>query len=196
MRIRALVGHGKMGQLVGRALAPAVRLRGRRRHRSAVAGARRRPDADALDGRRRRDRLLDAGRGRRRTCRRSRAAASTWCIGTTGWQQHEAALRAAIADGRHRHRRRAEFLDRRRAVRGDRRARGEAVRARRRTSAPGARGASRGEEGRAVGHGADAEARDGAGRLSRGRSTCRPRAPASFPARTRSASTARRKRLR
>ena len=58
------------------------------------------------------------------------------------------------------------------------------------------RGASQHEERRAVGNGADAQARDGAGGVSRVRLTSRPRAPASFPACTRSGSTARRIRLR
>ena len=87
-------------------------------------------------------------------------------LGTTGWQPHEPALRQRRRRRRHRHRRRAELLDRRRAVRGDRRARGGAVRRRSRTSAPGCTKRITREEGRAVGHGAAAQARDGAGGLT------------------------------
>ena len=102
-------------------------------------------------------------------------------IGTTGWQAHEADAAAGRRRRRHRRRRGAELLDRRRAVRGDRRAGGDAVRGAGRVRRVAARGASRDEEGRAVGHGAAAEARDGAGRATRGRSTCRRRAPGYIP---------------
>ena len=94
-------------------------------------------DDPRWDGRRRGDRLLVAGRGGRRTCRRWRRRGINVVVGTTGWQQHEAALRQAVADAGVGHRRRAELLDRRRAVRGDGRARGGAVRRRRPSSARG-----------------------------------------------------------
>ena len=137
-----------------------------------------------------------AGVGRRPTCRRSRGAASTSSSARPAGRSTKRRCGRSIARRGRRDRRRAELLDRRRAVRGDRRARGEAVRRAGRVRRVPARGASRGEEGRAVGHGAAAEALDGAGGLPAADRRRRRRAPASFRARTRSASTVRRKRLR
>ena len=116
-----LVGHGKMGQLVGD-LAGQYGCEVGGRDRSAVAAPRRRPDAERWAGV---DVAIDfstADVGDDQRCRRSRAAGINLVVGTTGWSQHEAALRQAVDRRRHRHRRRAEFLDRRRAVRRDRRA--------------------------------------------------------------------------
>src|SRR5206468_9168333 len=64
---------------------------------------------------------------------------------------------------RRRHRRRAEFLDRRRPVRGDRRPGREALRAASGFLGVSPRGASRGEKGRAIRHRAPVEEDDGAG---------------------------------
>ena len=118
-------------------------------------------------------------------------------LGTTGWQR---ARGGAAAGGRgrgHRRRRRAELLDRRRAVRGDRRARGAAVRGRR---------ADFGAWLHEAHHAMKKDAPSGTALLLKrameeaGYSTAdrrrRRRARASFRARTRSVSTARRNRLR
>ncbi len=68
------------------------------------------PDADRWAGV---DVAIDfstAGLGRRPTRRRSRARGINLVVGTTGWSQHEAALRAGRRRRRRRHRRRAELF--------------------------------------------------------------------------------------
>ena len=103
-------------------------------------------------------------------------------IGTTGWGAHEAAHPPRSGGARHRRRRRAELRARREPVRRDRGARRGADVAPRRVRRLDSRAASRGEEGRAVGHRAGArceiDARLG---LPCGRSMSRRRAPASIP---------------
>ena len=193
MRI-VLVGHGKMGQLVGElagqygcevagVIDPGSPLHGGGPDDGKWAGVDVAIDFSTPDSVVANARAL-AGRG------------ISLVIGTTGWSQHETALRAGRRERRHRRGRGAEFLDRRRAVRGDRGAGGAAVRAAGRLRRVRARVASRGEKRRAVRHGAAAEAGDGAAPAIRGRSTSRPRAPASFPGRTRSASMVLPRRLR
>ena len=116
------------------------------------------------------------------TCPRSPGGGINVVLGTTGWQAHEAALRAGGRRGRHRHRRRAELLDRRRAVRGDGRRGGAAVRGRRAEF-----GAFLHEAHHAMKKDAPSgtalllKRDDGRGRVFAGRSTCRRRAPGFIP---------------
>ena len=121
MRI-LLVGHGKMGRLV-ESLAP--------EYGCEVAGVVD-PESPAHAAVRSTIRGGAASTwrsiSRRRmpsptTCRRSPGAASTSSSARPAGSAHEAALRQAVAEAGSRHRRRAELLDRRRAVRGDRGAR-------------------------------------------------------------------------
>ena len=173
-----------------------VRVRGGRRHRPAVAVRPGRAGRRALAGRRCRDRLLDAGLGGRGTSPCSLGAGISVVIGTTGWQKDEPAIRAALAP-RHAAIVAApnfstgvllfEAIVARAAALVGRPARLRRV-------AP--RGASRDEEGRAVRHGADAQEDAWKRPASRVRLTYRRRARGSFRARTRSGSTAPRRRLR
>ena len=183
-----LVGHGQMGRMV-ESLAPRVRLRGRPassiRSRRRTRRTRRRTGGAAVDV------AIDFSSPDAVTtkCRSLARRGINVVIGTTGWQTRGRAARRDCRRG-HRHR------GRRRIFRPASSCSKRSWRGRRRCSPPAgvrrvaARSASRGQEGRAVGHRAAAEAGDGEGRLSRGRSMCRRRAPGTFPACTRSASTA------
>ena len=195
MRI-LLVGHGRMGRMV-ESLAP--------EYGCEVAGivdrqsprARRWPDADAGGASTSRS-ISRIPKPCRVNVPALAGSASTSSIGTTGWSSARSGDRQAV-DGRRRHRRRrrAELLDRRRAVRGARGAGRGAVRAR-----SDEFGAWLHEAHHAMKKDAPsgtallAEARDGSRPATRGRSTCRRRAPDTFPGRTRSVSTARPNRLR
>ena len=176
----------------------AVRLRGRRRRRPDVA-RRRRPRSTIRGGRER-------STWRSTSPRPDAVVAQRHGAGHAGHQhraRHDrlaARTRPSCGSDRRRrgrrHRRRAEFLDRRGAVRGAGRASGRAVRRPARVRRLDPRGASRDEEGRAVRHRAEAEAVDGSGGLHSRRSTSPPPAPATFRAPTRLVSTDRRNRLR
>ena len=129
--------------------------------------------AGSWPGRRRRRRLLDAGGRARATCRALAAA------GVDARRRHDRLAGAtrpscatAVAARRRRRRRRRELLDSASCSStrsAEAAARLFAGRPSLRRVAP--RGASRGQEGRAVGHRAHAEARDGARPATRGRST-------------------------
>ena len=189
-----VVGHGRMGRLVERRTRP--------RYGFEVAGV---LDRAANAG--------GAGRHRRALPRRRRGGR---LLDRRGDARHGAAPRRAGRVARGRHDRLAGA--RGRAARGGRRAPASAPSSPR-TSRSAAnlldalaeaaarllagaeqlrrlhpRGAPRGQEGRALGHGAHAAARRSSAAASRGRSTCRRPAPARSRARTRSASTGRRRR--
>ena len=92
---------------------------------------------------------------------RARGAAAACVIGTTGWSRTRPTLRKRRRRG-HRRRRLAELLDRRRTC--SRCWSADAARLMRRSTRirrVDSRGASRGQAGRAVGHGAAPEAGDG-----------------------------------
>ena len=127
----------------------------------------------------------------REPARARRASASTWWSAPPAGSRTARRLRAAVERRRHRRGGRRQFLGRREAVRRARRGGRPPVRAAGRLRRLPARSASRGEEGRAVGHGAVLESAMERGGADRGRSTCRRPAPGSSPASTRSASTAR-----
>ena len=152
--------------------------------RSPAATASRSPacsTARRTDGRRRRPRERCRGvdvaiEFTTRRCRRSkrpaaRRPASTLVVGTTGWRAHEAELREAVARRGHRRRGRRELLARREHVGRSPRAPASLLAARRQLRRLDPRAAPRGEEGRAVGHRAHAQAAPRARRLRRARST-------------------------
>ena len=102
-------------------------------------------------------------------------------IGTTGWQAHEAGAARPSRPRRHRRGGVGELLARHEPLPARWSRSGAAFAAHADVRRLDPRGAPRGEEGRAVGHGADAAAGDERGRLRARRSTCRRRAPASIP---------------
>ena len=190
MRI-LLLGHGRMGTAGGIARA-GVRRDHRRRDRRAFRAEARSPRATSATSTWRSTSRWPTRC--RRTCRSWPARKINVVIGTTGWQAHEAAMRDDRRERRHRRARGGEFLARHEHVPAGRRRGEPALRAARRIRRLDSRVASRDEEGRAVGDRADDQGGHGAAPVTRGRSTCRRRAPARCPARTRSASTGRRKR--
>ena len=176
--------------------------RWRRQHGFDVAGTRRRRprrgDRDWPDGATSPSISRSPTRCRRTSPRARARAASPVVIGTTGWQAHEAAVRADRGDGGHRRRRGAEFRDRREHV------------PRAWSSERGALMAPQRVFGawiHELHHAAKKDAPSGTAlamerRAARGRATPRPIADRldarrhRFPARTRSASTRRRRRSR
>ena len=177
-----LVGYGKMGRLVEE-LAPA--------HGCEIVGPHRRRHAATGGAGRRGDRLLDRRRAARRTSRATSSASCRSVIGTTGWSAHEAELRRAGRARRARRRRGGELFDRREPVPAHR-GRGRA--------ADAARTTQYGAWIHEAHHATKRDAPSGTAlllrdamvgrRLTAGRSTCRRRGPARFPAFTRSDSTA------
>ena len=194
MRI-LLVGHGKMGRLV-ESLARGARLHGRRHRRSRVV----RPFRSRSTTRGGATWTWPSTSRRRTPCSTtfppSPGGGSTSSSARPAGRRTKRRSAQAVAEAGYRHRRRAELFNRCRAVRGGGRRGGAAVRGRRAVRRVPARSASRDEEGRALGNRPAAETNDGKGGLSRGRSTCRPRARASSRERIRSVSTDRRNRLR
>ena len=160
-----LVGHGKMGRLVGE-LAPeyGCEVAGVIDPLSPRHGGGPTPTAGR---RRRRDRFLDRRGGRSTNAPALARRGINLVVGTTGWAQHEAALRQAIA------RAGVGIVVAPNFSTGVVLFEAIVAHAARLFAAAGrvrrvpARSASRGQEGRAVGHGAAAEARDGAGGFPR-----------------------------
>ena len=189
-----LVGHGKMGRMV-ESLARRIRLRGGRRDRPAVAGARRRtrtPIAGAASMSRSISRSPDAVMTNAPMLARR---GISLVVGTTGWAQHEAQLRQVVADAG------VGIVVAPNFSTGVVLFEAIVAHAARLFAAQSDFGAFLHE----AHHAAKKDAPSGTALLLKqameqagfpGRSMSRRRAPASFPARTRSASTARPKRSR
>ena len=180
-----LVGHGRMGQIV-ESLAPDLRLRaGRHRHRARCPTPSRRDYGQV-------DVAIDFTVPEAVPVNLPQLAARgiNVVIGTTGWLAHEAGAQGRSRARRDWRGRLGQLLPRHEPVHAARRGCRPALRRARRRRRLDPRAASRGQEGRAVGHGADAAAGDGRAPATPATSTWPRPAPDRFPARTPSASTA------